>query len=249
MKKFCGLLFAVLLVFAGFQAWADDYLKIRHRSEAYEVMGQKQPASEDIVETWLSKDMARMDTGSNSSVILRGDKQVIYALDHKQKTYTEIPMSMGQAMSDMLDEMGGTEEQAQMMAQMMGAMMKIKARVVDTGQTQKVGQWSCRVYEMTLEMPMGDTVSEVCATEDIGVDMGLYHQVAHAMMAGQQGFQEMLQEMEKIKGVSVQTVSTANVMGASLKTTEELLEHKKATAPAGSFDIPAGYAKQQFMGP
>lgn len=249
MKKLCGLVVTVFLVFAGFQAWADDYLKIRHRSEAYEVMGQKQAASEDIVETWLSKDMARMDTGSNSSVILRGDKQVIYALDHKQKTYTEIPMNMGQAMSNMLGEMGGTEEQAQMMAQMMGAMMKIKAGVVDTGRTQKAGQWSCRVYEMTLEMPMGDTVSEICATEDIGVDMGLYHQMAHAMMAGQQGFQEMLQEMEKIKGVSVQTVSTANVMGASMKTTEELLEHKKMSAPVGSFDIPVGYAKQRFMEP
>lgn len=249
MKKLCGFTFALILVLAAVQAWADDYLKIRHVSEAYEVMGQKQPASEDIVETWLSRDMARMDTGPNSSVILRGDKKIIYALDHRQKTYSEIPMNMGQAMLDMAGEMGESEEQAQMMAQMMGAMMKIKAKVVDTGQAQKVGQWTCHVYEMTLEMPMGDTLSEICATEDIELDAGLYRQLTHAMMAGQQGFQEMLQEMEKIKGVSVQTVSTANVMGAPMRTRQELLEHKKMTAPAGSYDIPAGYARQQLVGP
>lgn len=230
------------------QVWADDYLKIRHVTEAFEVMGQKQPASEEIVETWLSKDMARMDTGKSSTVILRGDRQIIYILDHDQRAYSEIPMDMGQAMSDMFGQMGGTEEQAQMMAQMMGAMMKVDATVVDTGKTRTVNRWDCRVYQVTMEMPMGRTVSEICATDELGVDMGLYHKVGNAMMAGQQGFQDMLREMEKIKGISVLTTSTANVMGSAVKTTEELLEHKKMPAPAGSFDIPPGYRKQSFMG-
>lgn len=247
-KLACGVVMGLLLLFIGGSAWADDYLKIRHVSEAYEVMGQKQPASEEIVETWLSTDKARMNTSESSSVILRGDRQMIYILDHAQKTYSELPMNVGQAMSDMFGEMGGTEEQAQMMAQMMGAMMKINAKVVETGETRTVNQWNCRVYQMTLEMPMGATVSEICATEELGVDMGLYHKVGNAMMAGQQGFQEMLREMEKIKGISVLTTSTANVMGATMKTSEELLEHKKMSAPEGAFDIPAEYRKQSFMG-
>ncbi len=245
MKKIL-VSFAVMAVLAsfGFQAWADDYLKMRHVSEAYEIMGQKQPASEEIVETWLGKDMARMDTGQKTSVIMRGDKQVMYILDHDQKKYTEIPMDM----TRMFGEMGGSQEQAQMMAQMMGAMMKVNARVVDTGKTQTVNQWNCRVYQMTLEMAMGTTESEVCASEDIGVDMGLYYKMGNAMMAGQQGFQEAIREMEKIKGIPVRTTSTATVMGAAMKTSEELLEHKKMSAPEGSFEIPADYAKQSFMG-
>lgn len=247
-KMLWSVALGLALMCLSVQAWADDYLKIRHVAEAFEVMGQKQPASEEIVETWLSKDMARMDTGKSSSVILRGDRQTIYILDHDQRAYSEIPMDMGQAMSDMFGQMGGPEEQAQMMAQMMGAMMKLNATVVDTGKIQTVNQWNCRVYQMTLEMPMGKTVSEICATEDFGVDMGLYHKLGNAMMAGQQGFQDMLREMEKIKGVSVRTTSTVNVMGSAMKTTEELLEHKKMPAPAGSFEIPADYRKQNFMG-
>jgi len=238
-----SVIFLVLAIF-GFHAQADDYLKMRHVNEAYEIMGQHQPASEDIVETWLSRDMARMDTGGKTSVILRGDKEVMYILDHSQRTYSEIPMNMAR----MFGEMGGTEEQAQMMAQMMGAMMKVNARVVDTGKTQQLNQWNCRVYEMTLEMAMGTTESEVCASEDIGVDMSLYYKLGNAMMAGQQGFQEAVREMEKIKGVPVRTTSTATVMGATMQSSEELLEHKKMSPPAGSFDIPEGYSKQSFMG-
>lgn len=242
--------FSLCLAFVSlsFQAWADDYLKIRHVNEAYEIMGQKQPASEEIVETWLSKDNARMNIDKNSSVILRGDRQAMYILDHGNKTYSEIPMNMAQAMSEMIGEQGGSEEQSQMMTQMMGAMLKINARVVDTGQKQTANQWTCRVYQMTLEMPMGNTVSEICATEDIGVDMSLYHQLGNAMMAGQQGFQEMIREMEKIKGFPVHTKSTATVMGAAMKSTKELLEYKKMSAPTGSFDIPTDYKKESFMG-
>lgn len=229
-------------------SWADDYLKVRHVSEAYEVMGQKQPASEEIVETWLSQDMARMNTGSNSSVILRGDKQVMYILDHAEKTYAEMPLDMARAMSDMMTEQGADEETRQMMAQMMGAMMQVQAEVRDTGETRQVGEWDCRMYSMTLKMPMGDTLSEICASDQIDVDQTLYHKLGNAMMAGQQGFAEMMREMEKIKGVSVLTINTASVMGTTVTSREELLEHKKMSPPAGSFEVPAGYTKQNFMG-
>jgi hypothetical protein len=249
MKKVMVCFFAVTaILFLSIQSWADNYLKIRHVNEAYEIMGQKQPATEEIVETWLSGDKARMDTGSSTSVILLGDKQVIYMLDHSKKTYSEVPMNLTQAVTEMMGNQNLNQEMTQMMTQMMGTMMKIKANVVDTGATKTVNDWNCRVYEMTLEMPMGNTVSEICATEDIGVDMSLYHKVGHAMMAGQPGFEEMIREMEKIKGVSVLTTSKASVMGAAIVSREELLEHKKMAAPAGSFDIPADYAKQQFMG-
>ncbi|SDB32142.1 Domain of unknown function [Desulfonatronum thiosulfatophilum] len=248
MRKAMCLIVMVFLLSVATQSWADDYLKIRHVNEAYEVMGQKQPATEEIVETWLSGNKARMNSGTSSSVILRGDKQVMYMLDHDKRAYAEVPMDLSQAMTGMMGDQGGDQQMAQMMAEMMGAMMKINASVRDTGATKTVNDWNCRVYELNMKMPMGNTVSEICATEDIDVDMSVYHKIGHAMMAGQQGFDDLIKEMEKIKGVSVLTVSKATVMGATIVSREELLEHKKMTPPAGSFDIPEGYTRQDFMG-
>ncbi len=243
----CLTTILVVLLLGGW-AWADDYLKIRHVSEPYEIMGQKQAGSDEVVETWLSGNKARMNSSDKTSVIFDGDKQVMYMLDHRDRTYTEVPMNLSEAMADMLGEQEGGQEMAQMMAQMMGSMMQVKASVVDTGTVKNVNDWTCRVYELTLNMPMGQTASEICATDQIDVNVSMYNKIGHAMMAGQQGFEELLREMEKIQGVAVLTVSRANIMGATVVTREELLEHKKMPAPAGSFDIPDGYSKQQFMG-
>jgi uncharacterized protein (DUF169 family) len=131
MKKIMiGSLMLLALSTLGAQAWAGDYLKIRHVSEAYEVMGQKQPATEEIVETWLSGDLARMNTSPDASVIFRGDKEAIYLLDHAKKAYAEMPLNMASAMTEMMGDQSADAEMTQMMTQMMGAMMEVKADVV-----------------------------------------------------------------------------------------------------------------------
>ncbi|WP_028571689.1 DUF4412 domain-containing protein [Desulfonatronum lacustre] len=248
MKRTTICLTTILVVLLqGGWVWAEDYLKILHVSEPYEIMGQKQAGSEEIVETWLSGNKARMNSSDKTSVIFDGDKQTMYMLDHGERTYTEVPLNLSEAMAGMLGEEGG-HEKAQMMAQMMGGMMQMQASVVETGTVKNVNDWTCRVYELTLNMPMGQTAAEICATDQIDVNVSMYNKIGHAMMAGQHGFEELLREMEKIRGVAVLTVSRANVMGATVVTREELLEHKKMAAPSGSFDIPEGYTRQRFMG-
>lgn len=69
------------------------------------------------------------------------------------------------------------------------------------------------------------------------------------MMAAQPGFEKILQEMKKVKGIVVYNVTTADVMGAKVKTTEELVEIEEKTAPAGAFDLPKDYKKTEGMTP
>ncbi|WP_045222784.1 DUF4412 domain-containing protein [Desulfonatronum thioautotrophicum] len=249
MKRvICGLAVLLALLFLGLPSWAENFLKMRHVSEPFEIMGQRQSGSDEIVEIWLSGNRARMNSSDNSSVIFDGDTQLMFMLDHGERTYTEVPVNLGEAMSGMFGGQEGGQDMAAMMSQMMGAMMQVRAEVVDTGTTKTVNEWTCRVYKLTLNMPMGKTVSEICATDEIDVDVSMYNKIGHAMLAGQQGFEELLREMEKISGVAVLTVSRANVMGATMVTREELLEHRKKDAPVGIFDIPEGYVKQRFMG-
>jgi hypothetical protein len=96
-------------------------------------------------------------------------------------------------------------------------------------------------------MSMGDMSAEAWATDDIKIDAKLYYTALNAMMASQPGFQDVLKEMQKVKGVVVYQTSTANMMGTEAKSTMELLECGEKAAPAGSYEVPAGYTKVKGM--
>jgi hypothetical protein len=231
---------ALLLI--GAQARADDYLKIHHVTDPTEVMGEEQPAVDEVVEVWLGTDRARMDTGTSSTVILSEPDQLLYVLDHNAKTYSEVPMDLTKAVS----QMAGSDETAEMVAGVMGSMLQVQAAVTDTNEEKTVGRWSCRVYKLNISMPVGTTDSVICAHPDIDVRGGLYYRLANVVLAGQPGFQDALREMEKIKGLPVHTVSTVTAMNSTIRTTDELLDYQQGTAPAGTFDLPEGYTKKDF---
>ena len=74
-------------------------------------MGRSQPAKDDMFVTWMGKDMARMDHGEDSSIIIRMDKKVMYMISHAEMKYTEMPIdsksdifSSAIAASDLSDE-------------------------------------------------------------------------------------------------------------------------------------------------
>ena len=57
------------------------------------------------------------------------------------------------------------------------------------------------------------------------------------------GFESITREIEKIKGVPVQTVSSYQTENSMITTTETLLECSEKTAPEGMYSIPEGYAR------
>jgi hypothetical protein len=85
--------------------------------------------------------------------------------------------------------------------------------------------------------------AEAWASEDLKIDDNVYFTMANAMMASQPGFDKLVQEMKKVKGVIVYQTSKAKVMGQDMTSTVEVLEYTEKGAPAGTYDIPAGYKK------
>ncbi len=87
-------------------------------------------------------------------------------------------------------------------------------------------------------------------TEDLDVDMDLYNDYTSSMMTMQPGMKEnmaqIIAEMKKIKGVRVLETTSMSVMGTNMNTKTELIEFKEATAPAGTFDVPAGYTPEKM---
>jgi hypothetical protein len=253
LKSFCNLTLIVVFLLTGL-IQADIFMKQKTHTDGFQVMGQTRPAKDETNTIWITSDKLRSDN-PEQSIIMRLDQNKMYILDNAKKTYTEMPMEMGKAMSDQVDkamnEEGMDEQQKSNIMSMMQGMSQIKLTITPTDETKKIGNWNCRKYEQKLQTAIGPSEGEIWATEDLKVDPELYSQYMTALM-GKGGMfanamEEMAKEMKKIKGVPVLTITNSNMMGASVKSTQELLEFREGTAPSGYFDIPSGYKKVEGM--
>ena len=228
----------------------DTFIKQVTHTDAFEVMGQKQPAEDDTCTIWLAKDKAYMTGEDNKVSILRADKGVMYFVDHEKKAYAEMPI---EDVGD-IKKMAGLEDDeeaaqaAEMMQGLVAGMMSMKVTVTPTDEKKEIKGWSAKKYLVEIKMPMGSTKSEVWATEDIKIDYDIYRAVSNASVAQMPGFQEALEELKKVEGMTVLSVDEAQVMGTSVKTTTALLECSSKSAPSGIFDVPKDYRKEEMTG-
>jgi len=241
-------LMCVMVAWPG-MALADIFMKQKHHTGSFQIMGQTQPAKDVIQNIWMTDTIIRNDS-EQQSVIVRLDKQTVTMIDHAKKTYAEMPLNMDKA----VNEMGGqkmTKEQRQAMSGMVKSMMKFTMKVTETGDKKKIGAWNCRKYIQKLDTAMGPTTTDVWATEDIKVKGDIFAKYTAAMMTMQPGLREsmaqVMQETKKIKGVTVFTNTSSTVMGATMQSTMQLLEFKEGRAPATIATVPAGYKKQSLQ--
>lgn len=225
---------------------ADTWLKQRQHTDAYTVMGQEQPATDMVQTVWLGSDRMKSDDGRQSAII-RLDRQKIYFIDHAGRTYTEMPMDMDLLMDEATRGEDMTAEEMQQFKEMARGMMKMTFSVKETGKTKKIGKWRCSGYVQTVQTMMGNITSEIWATRDIKIDYDRYATFSAATMAMQPGMQQSLEqtmaELKKIRGVPVFSSTTTQMMGATMTTSQELLDIREKNPPKGCYDLPAGYTR------
>jgi len=240
---------AIMLTFVVLPARADIYMKQKTHTDAMSIMGQTQPAKDEITITWIAKDKSRTDTGDKNTTILRMDKGLLYQIDHQKKTYKEMPLNIKQMIDENVAEKGEEAEEAAALAQEMAAAFaeSMEVKVTPTDEKKKIGNWNCRKYILNTKMAMGEAASEAWATDQLQIDWKSYLILTNAMMAGSPGFEKMIdkiyQEMSKMKGVIVLQLNTTKAMGIEVKSSTELLEFSEQAAPAGTYDVPTGYKK------
>ena len=229
---------------------ADVFLKQRQYGQGIEAMGQAQQERDLINTIWITDDKVRSDN-EEDSYIIRLDKGVTYFLDHREKTYTEIPMDISKMPSAQIP--GADKEEMEQFKNMMQSMMKMEISVTPTGERKKIGKWTCQKYIQKITTLMGPMETEIWATEEIKVNYDAHTKFASAVYASLPGMQQMAEsferEMKKIKGVAVQTKSSNTVRGYTFTSGTELLEARQGQAPAGFFDLPNGYTKTEMPGP
>jgi len=234
MKKFFAVVFILLAVVS--LARADYYIKSKSHTDALSMMGQNQPAKDEVHEQWIGDNRFANFTGEMNMVMDLG-KGLAWFISTKNKTYTEttLPLDMAKLLPPQ-------------MAAMMGA-MKTTAAVQATGESKTIGQWPCSGYAVTITMMGMPMKMTVWASERVPFDLDIYKTKMFAsLMKGTMRLDDAsVAEMLKVKGYWISTEMTMDMMGSKMHTTSEVIEISRKTPGPEVFAIPAGYTKSQYL--
>jgi hypothetical protein len=231
-------------------SFADTALRFKHHSDAYSIMNNEVPAADGEAKTWIGTDKARIDQGGDTSIIVHLKDNVVFFIDNKAKTYSELSLEnlLGQVKEALTGEQSSGEENAALSAMMQGLMQVVKISVTVTpgSEKRKIGAWNCQKYTINQSLGVaGTSISEVWASPDIKVDPEFYAKFRNFAFVKFAGFDEAVVELKKIKGAPVFISSASQVMNTSIKSTEELVDVRESPAPSGWYDIPKGYKKAE----
>lgn len=238
MKRLILVLTLVIVSFAFLSA--DVYVKTKTHTDAYEMMGKKQPAKDQFTEQWIGDDtFAQVSEGQ--TVVLDLSKKVIYVIYPGTKSYVEakLPLDMSKLLS---------EQAAQAIA-----MMQMTVAVKPSGKSKKVGDWNCKGYDINMTMGGGMMSMDMKAwvTTDVPFDWKAFSDkmFPHVMkLTGSLGMDEnAIKEFKKLEGFQVATEMKMSAMGAEINANSQVVEISKKSAPAGTYSVPAGYTKQDKL--
>ncbi len=234
MKKFFTVVFILLAVVSLVRA--DYYIKSKSHTDAMSMMGQNQPAKDEIHEQWIGSDKFANFTGEMNMVMDLG-KGLAWFISIKNKTYTEttLPLDMAKLLPPQ-------------MAAMMGA-MKSTVTVQATGESKTIGQWPCSGYAVSITMMGMPMKMTVWASERVPFDLDIYkNKMFASLMKGTLRLDDAsVTEMLKIKGYWISSEMTMDMMGSKMHTTSEVVEISKKTPGPEVYAVPAGYTKSQYL--
>jgi hypothetical protein len=230
MKKFFALMAIVMI--AALSLSADVYVKTKTHTDAMSVMGQSTPASDSVSESWIG-DSAFATITPEQSIIIDLKKGLAYMINPKSKTYVETPLP--------LDFTKILPPQAAAMA----GMLKMTATVTPTAETKKIGSWNCTGYDVNLTIMGMAMKMRSWVSADVPFDFADFNAKFLAnMLKGQMRLDDAsAKEFAKMKGYTIASETTGDIMGAKMHSTTEVLEITKKGAPAGVYSVPAGFTK------
>lgn len=213
------------------------------------------------VTMYFTADRLKMDMDT-TEMIYRDDTGTIYTVMKRQHQYMVLDSATQQRMAAM---MSGMRQQMQSLPEAQRRQIEARgmpgvtqpppdAPYVKTGQSKVVGSWSCQVFHKSLGN--GTTVDACFAPlgtigltrDDLVVLRKLSERMQKTMpTAGAMGGMDFDRQAREVgfEGFPVQTETTLN--GAQ-RTTSTLKSVEHLSLPADTFEVPAGYTKQEMPG-
>jgi hypothetical protein len=196
------------------------------------MMGQSQPAQDEVNHLWLGDNKMAMHS-EKQSVVIRLDQKKMMMIDHQDKSYVEmdLPLDMSKYFP-------------QQMQQMMGQM---EVQVTPTDRTQTINGFPCKAYDVDIKFMMMNMDQTVWASTEVPFDWKDYSEKMLPML--QQAMMrlgdEALNEFQEIEGFQIRTEMTMNMMGSEVDSYTEVVEIEKKDAPEGTYTLPEGYEKKE----
>ncbi|MCX6539215.1 MAG: hypothetical protein NT151_09840 [Acidobacteria bacterium] len=234
MKKL--ILAALVLLIAVPSAFADTYVKTKTHSDAVAMMGQSTPARDETMESWISA--GRYATGgADSWFVIDVGKKVAYFINHKDKSYVETPLPLDFAKLLPVEAAG------------MADMIKASATVKPTTETKKIGSWDCTGYDATMTVMGMQMNMRIWASTAVPFDFASFNAtIMPVVLQGQMRVADAsVAEFAKIKGYQIASEMTADMMGAKMRMTQEVVEIAERPAPENIYAPPAGYKKNATL--
>lgn len=219
------------LIFSGAMLYADIYIKQNAHTDAFSMMGREMAAKDDVNHMWVSKNKMAV-LGTEQSIILNLDDNLMYMVLHQNRSYVEmaLPLDLSQYFPPQIQQMMGN----------------VTVSVSPTGEETKVGDWNCHGYDVTIDIMMMTMKQKIWASKDVPFDWKDYTermlpQLTQAMfrLSG-----DSIKEFEKIEGFQIKTEITMDMMGSEMKSWMEVVEISDKSAPVGTYSVPEGYAKK-----
>jgi hypothetical protein len=214
------------------------------RTDALSLPGQFREAAVETTTLWLGPDgLARRD-GRASSFLIDAARSRLTTLDHAHRTWTTLTTDQVAAQLAFLaaDTTGG----ADLPTSRLHSLLKVLARVTDTGENAEVDGYRCRRWIVELHLGNQITSSEIWLTRDIPVDYALLHQATQPALAALPGGQQALAELQRLEGVPVRSASNLRILSRKGHSESRLLSAAAVEVPGNWFDIPPDYAPAQL---
>jgi hypothetical protein len=234
-RMLAGLSIA-MLVSAGL-AGADVKVVQHHHQDAFSMMGQNQPASDEEHVTWIGDGKLRMDQGATSTIVdLDAKKMFIVKHDDASYTAVDLPVDLKSLLPP------GMGEQVM-------AMMQFDVTVTPSEETKKVGEWTAKRYDLKMTSAMMSMSSVLWASTETPVDFSKYFDLYSRVMSLQPGMEDMMEGMRKIDGfvVSQEATMSMKFMGETTVGSSDLVTSiETVDPPAGIYAPPTDYAQEEF---
>jgi len=231
------LVLSLAIVLSAGLAGADYKVVQQHHQDGFSMMGQTQPPTDEEHVTWIGDKKMRMDQGSSSTVV-QMDAAKMIIIDHDDKTYAEVDLPVD--ISSLLPP--GMGEQ-------MLAMMKFDVTVTASDETKKVGEWDAKRYDLKMNSSMMSMDSVLWASTETSINLTEYFDLFSEVMSLQPGMESMMEQMRQIDGyvVSQEATMSMKFMGeTTVGSTDVVTSIEKVDAPAGTYDPPADYTREDF---
>lgn len=217
-------------------AHADLMVVQKAHTDAHSMMGVERPATDQEITLWVANDrMAQI--GGQMAVLVRLDQKKIYLIDPTDKTAMTIDLP--------IDFKQLVPPEAAGMVDQIKAMMKAEVKVTPTEETTKVGPWTAKLTKIEAKsMQMTATISQWLTDQIKFPNQAGYAEMVQSL--GEISSQSWLGELAKLSGFAVRSEMTLDVMGSKIVSRNEVTAAETKPAPAGTYEVPAGYTVKPF---